>query len=172
MSGRKPKASKTTVILRITEIWRVRLEGAAYLDIAEYIGEASQKAGSPWHLEPGEKPLSRRSIETYIQRVDMLIAESTKASRKRSLVKHLARREHLYAKAVNAGDIRTALAVLHDEAELRDLYPPQRKQLTGKDGAPLIPPPPVQVSEIIIRSREEANTVLAALTAASGLQRQ
>jgi hypothetical protein len=38
---------------------------------------------------------------------------------------------------VNKGDERTALAVLRDLAEMQGLYPPQKRELTGKGGGPL-----------------------------------
>jgi hypothetical protein len=172
MSGRKPKASKATVLLRLTEIWRIRLDGASIIDAAEYVAEQEQLDGSPWKLPEGETPLSRRQIERYVQRADEAIAASTRERRRQALVKRLARREHLYAKAVNAGDVRTALAVEIDIARLRDLYPPQRKQLTGKDGAPLIPPDPLRISEVIVTTRQEADAAIAALSAATGISRQ
>jgi hypothetical protein len=39
------------------------------------------------------------------------------------VARHLAQRQALYARALNAADHRTALAVLADEAKLRGLYP-------------------------------------------------
>jgi hypothetical protein len=123
MKGKKkPKASKATVLLRVTEVYRIRLAGAKLLDVQEYVREQEQTDGSAWKLADGDKPLSEAQICVYIKRADDAIAASTKESRKRSLVKNLARREDLYAKAVNAGDIRTALAVADSEAKLRGLF--------------------------------------------------
>jgi hypothetical protein len=53
----------------------------------------------------------------------LLIAESARATRKQRLRVHVARRKSLYARAVNAADYRTALAVLADLAKLEGLYP-------------------------------------------------
>jgi hypothetical protein len=39
------------------------------------------------------------------------------------LALHFARRDSLYARAINAADYRTALAVLSDTAKLQGLYP-------------------------------------------------
>src|SRR5262249_13567558 len=112
MSGsRKRRASKAQMLLRRTEIWRIRRDRASVVDVAEYVGEQEQAGASPWQLSEGEAPLSRRQIERIVQRVDAMIAVSTKERRRQSLVKQLARREHMYAKAMNAGDIRAALAV-------------------------------------------------------------
>jgi hypothetical protein len=159
-------------MLRVVDVLRIRLDGAKLWDVTEYVTEAEQADGSPWQLADGQTPLTKRQVARYVEKADAIIAESTRESRKRSIAKHLAQRANLYAKAVNAGDVRSALAVLRDEAELRGLYPPSRTQLTGKDGAPLIPPPPIQVSEIIITSRDQADAVLAKLAAESGVPRQ
>jgi hypothetical protein len=48
---------------------------------------------------------------------------SRAGSRKKLLRRHLAQRRTLYARAVNNGELRTALAVARDEAELLGLYP-------------------------------------------------
>ena len=119
---KRPRASKAQVLLRVTEVYRMRLAGAKLLDVQEYVREAEQKDGTPWTLAEGEKPLSEAQICVYIKRADEAIEASTKESRKQSLVKNLARREHLFALAVNAGDVRTALAVADSEAKLRGLF--------------------------------------------------
>ena len=169
MSSRPPrkkaKASKAAVLLRITEVLRIRLDGAAEWDVSEYVREQEQTDGSAWKPRRGEKPLSDRQIRRYIERADALIAASTKESRKRSLVKHLARREAMYAKAMNAGDVRTALAVAQDEAKLRNLYPPKRTELTGKDGRPL----EAVVTTVELTDDERAAAVAAILARAAGL---
>src|SRR5262245_2122580 len=121
MKGKKkPKASNTTALLRVLEVVRIRLDGAKLWDVSEYVREQEQTAGSPWKLAKGDKPLSERQIARYVRRADDTIAASTRERRRQALVKNLARREHLYAKAVSAGDLRTALAVLQDEARLRN----------------------------------------------------
>ncbi len=138
MKGKKkPKASKATVLLRLLEIVRIRLDGAKLWDVCEYVREKEQEDDSPWKLPDDGKPLSQSQIARYVQKADDTIAESTRERRRQSRVKNLARREHMYARAMNAGDIRTALAVAQDEAKLRGLYPAKKTELTGKDGAPL-----------------------------------
>lgn len=133
----KRKASKAQFMLRLTEIIRIRLSGAKEWDVAEYVREQEGTEGSPWRRAENEKPLSRRSIRRYMQKADEVIAASTKERRRQALVKHLARREEMFAKAMNAGDIRTALAVADSEAKLRRLFPAAKHEVTGKDGAPL-----------------------------------
>jgi hypothetical protein len=129
---RKPSASRATVRTRVEEILRIRLDGAEFWDTCEYVREAEAEEGSPWHLAEGDKPLSDSQIRRYIAKADDLIAASCRASRKRLLRRHLAQRRNLYAKAVLQGDVKAALAVLRDEAQLLDLYPSAEAKLAAE----------------------------------------
>lgn len=66
--------------------------------------------------------LKERQLRNLIRRADDLLVERGERSRKRCIAMHFARRESLYARAVNAADYRTALAILMDMARLRELY--------------------------------------------------
>jgi hypothetical protein len=131
--ARKSKATQAEVRLRVLEILRIMLDGAEWFDVCEFVREQEQTAGSVWELKE-RKPLSESQVWRYIQKANREIALSCRTSSKRLLRRHLAQRRNLYAKAVNAGDIRTALAVLRDEAELEGLYPPKKIAPTTPDG--------------------------------------
>ena len=60
------------------------------------------------------------------------MAESSETNRKKQVRVHLARRKSLYARAVAAGDIRAALAVLADLAKMQGLYPSEDDMLKRK----------------------------------------
>jgi hypothetical protein len=128
------KASKATVQARVEDVLRIRLDGAEFWQVREYAREQRQVAGSVWE---SERPLSDGQLWRYIARSDKLIAESCRASRKRLLRRHLAQRRNLYARAVAAGDVRTALACARDEADLQGLYPPKRREVSGAGGGPV-----------------------------------
>jgi hypothetical protein len=128
------KATKAQIRLRIDEILRIRLDGAEFWDVCEYVREKEKEAGTPWTVPEGGKPLSEGTLCRYIGRADKLITESCQASRKKLLRRHLAQRRNLYAKAVSAGDFRTALAAARDEAELQGLYPPKKIAPTNPKG--------------------------------------
>src|SRR5262245_16561978 len=130
----KAPATKAMKRARVEEILRIRLDGAEIWDAREYVREKEAEEGSAWHLKPGEKPLSDSQLWRYLAEADRLIAESCRASRKKLLRRHLAQRRNLYAKAILAGDHRTALAVLRDEAEMQGLYPPRKIAPTTPDG--------------------------------------
>jgi hypothetical protein len=130
----RPKADKALAARRVTELYRIRLDGAEWLDVVEYVREKQAEPGSAWHLEGGATPLSDGMIRKYQQRADALLERSHEKSRKKLLRRHLAKRRNLYAKATLAGDVRAALACLRDEAELLGLYPPAKVAPTDPSG--------------------------------------
>lgn len=107
---RKPKSNNAELLARVEEVLVVRLDGAQFHDVRTY---ASEKG---WGL-------TDRQIREYMHRADELLVERQDRSRKKTLARHHARRETLFARAVNAADYRTALAILDSDAKLRGLYP-------------------------------------------------
>ena len=85
------------------------MDGAAFHDCVTFAAEKG------WGV-------SERQVGRYIAAADELLAERQDRRRRRVVGLHLARREALYACAVNAADYRTALAILSDLARLRGLY--------------------------------------------------
>jgi hypothetical protein len=134
----KHKATKQQTERRVEEFLRILLDGAEFWDIREYVREKEKEEGSAWHLPDGATPLSDSQIRRLAARADALIGQSRERSRRKAIRLHLARRRNLYAKAVLAGDVRSALACLRDEAELLGLYPPKERKLehSGKGPAP------------------------------------
>ena len=107
---KKPgKASRAEVAARVGEVLRIRLGGAAFHDVVAF---AKKKK---WNV-------SERQCGRYLEKADELLAGRSDRKRRRIIAVHLARREALFAKAVNAADYRTGLAVLADLAKLQDLY--------------------------------------------------
>ena len=103
------KSTNAEVAAREDVVVRIRLDGAQYHDIVQYAAE------NGWDVR-------ERQIREYIRRADDLLVERQDKGRRRVIARHLAQRQALYARAVNAADYRTALAVLTDEAKLRGLY--------------------------------------------------
>ena len=132
------KASKAQIEQRVAEVLAVRLSGAQLWDVREYVREKEGEAGSPWELAAGQKPLSDSQLYRYIARADQEIASGCRASRKKLLRRHRARREYLYGLAVNQGDVRAAASVLRDLAELEGVYPLGRVAINdeGDDQGP------------------------------------
>ena len=120
MKARPIRPKKAVVNARVEEVLRIRLDGAEFIDIREYIISQQQTVGSRWE---SAQPLSDSQVRRYQLAADKLIAQTCHSSRKRLLRLHLARRRNLYAKAVSMGDLRVALSCLQDEAALLKLYP-------------------------------------------------
>jgi hypothetical protein len=116
--------------LRIEEILDIRLDAAKEWDIRRYVAEKEAADEAPWKLAEGGNPLSRRQIRNYIREADRRMARSTQATRRRRIARHIAFREKLFARAVNSGDLRTALAILDSLAKLQDLFPSEADKLT------------------------------------------
>jgi hypothetical protein len=143
------KASSAIVRRRVEEVLRIRLDGAEFWDIREYAREKEAEEGSDWHLPEGGKPLSDNALWAYVRKADKLIAESSRSSRKKLLRNHLAKRRNLYAKAVAAADIKTALSVLDSEAKLLGLFPPTKVAPTTPDGEDAYDPGGFSDSEVV-----------------------
>jgi hypothetical protein len=116
------RATDPIIRQRVEDVLRIRLDGAEGWDVRRYVAEQEAAGAAPWTVPEGGKPLSERQIRNYVAAADRLIDESCRQSRKKLLRRHQAQRRNLYARAVNKGDERTALAVLRDLAELQGLY--------------------------------------------------
>jgi hypothetical protein len=117
------KSTKAEVRKRVEEVFKLRLGGAEFADIREY-ARAPEQA---WGVSDGQ-------LWRYIAAADKLVKERFDAKAEHLLARHLLQRRTLYAHCVGAGDFRTALAVLKDEAELEGLYPPQKIAPTDPTG--------------------------------------
>jgi hypothetical protein len=113
------KATKAVIAQRVEEVLQIRLAGAAFPEIVQY---ASEKG---WDVGP-------RQLQNYIRKTDRLLALAREKDRAKLLALHEAQRRLLLNKALEVGDLRTALAVLRDSAQLQDLYPAARVKVETK----------------------------------------
>src|SRR5688572_4876680 len=102
----KKKADTAEAARRVDEVLRIRLDGAQFHDVVQYAAEKG------WGLQ-------ERQIRTYIRRADELLVERQEKNRRRLIARHIAQRETLFARAVNAADLRTALAIADSVAKLQ-----------------------------------------------------
>jgi hypothetical protein len=117
------KSTKAEVRKRVEEVFKLRLGGANFADIVQYASAPEQAWG-----------VSERQIWNYIRAADRLIVERFDAKAPYLLNRHLLQRNQVFAHAMGAGDFRTALAALKDEADLEGLYPPQKIAPTDPTG--------------------------------------
>ena len=128
------RATPSEVLRRVEELLRIRLDGAEFWDVREYVREKEKVPGSAWLLAEGDNPLSDSQMWKYVCRADAEIEKSAYRSRKRLLKHHAAKRRNLYAKAVAMNDIARALACLDSEANLLGLAKPRRHEFSGPKG--------------------------------------
>ncbi len=117
------KSTKAEVRRRVEEVFKLRLGGANFADVVQYASAPEQAWG-----------VGERQIWNYIEAADKLISERFDAKAPYLLNRHLLQRNQVFAHAMGAGDYRTALAVLQDEAKLEGLYPPSKIAPTTPDG--------------------------------------
>jgi hypothetical protein len=118
------KSTKVEVRRRVNEVYNLRLGGAEFADIREYAAAPERNWG-----------VSDSQLWRYVRAADALCLEYFDARADHLRARHLLQRRQLYAHALGAGDYRTALAVLKDEAELEGLYPPQKIAPTDPTGS-------------------------------------
>lgn len=137
--GKRPRANAILTQRRVSELVRWRLDGAERWDVLENVRAREKKGEAPWEVPADANPLSEGTIWSLLTKADREIHDSHSRNRKQLFRRHLAQRRSLYAKAVLAGDLRTALACVKDEAELLNLYPAKvvKGEITGKNGEAL-----------------------------------
>ena len=122
----RPRPRKSTlaeVRRRVYEVLKLRLGGAEFADIREY----ATAPGQAWNVSDSQ-------LWRYVRAADRLCKRHFDAKADHLLARHLLQRRQLYAHAMGAGDFRTALAVLQDEAKLEGLYPPTKIAPTNPNG--------------------------------------
>lgn len=108
--ARKPPEPEAADAARVAEVLAVRLDGAQVHDVVAYA------ASKGWGL-------TEAAAADLVARADALLVRRLDRNRDRALARHVAQRETLFARAVNAADFRTALAVLQDLGKLQAIYP-------------------------------------------------
>jgi hypothetical protein len=108
---------------RVLAVFGLRIGGAEFEDLRQYASAPEQSWG-----------VSDRQLWRYIRAADAICKEHFDAQADHLLARHLLQRRQLFAHCMSAGDFRTALAVLKDEAELERLYPPKKVAPTDPTG--------------------------------------
>jgi hypothetical protein len=107
---KKPAANRAEYNQRVDEVLRIRLDGAQLHDLKAYAAERQ------WNV-------SERQLFRYAKAADALIMRHAEKDREALIVRHVAQRRALYARALNSGDYGTALRVLDSECQLLGLFP-------------------------------------------------
>jgi len=107
---RRVKSTVAVVAGRVDEVLAWRIDGASLAEIRAYAGE------NRWGVSDSQ-------LRKYVAKADRVLRPRRGKTRKTVLALHLARRQSIFARALAAGELRTALASLVDEAKLLGLYP-------------------------------------------------
>ncbi len=114
----KPKrCSAEELKVRVEEVLQLLLAGAGPWDVEQY---AKQKQ---WEV-------TEKTLRRYRRAAEKALKPSIEKRRDKLLTLHLAKLRDLYAKALNNGDVRTALLVLKSEQELMGLCKHDKKERT------------------------------------------
>ena len=109
-------ASKLIIRQRVEQVMKIRLLGALLPDIRNYAQEDDPETGRPWNV-------SDRTLARYVEQSDKLIAESFEPDRPKLFTRGIIQREALFARAMESGDLRTALAIADSRDRLLGLFP-------------------------------------------------
>jgi hypothetical protein len=95
----------------------IMLDGGELHDIREYASSQDNDTGKvPWGV-------SERQLFRYMEQAWQVISDRAERRQDKIVARHLLTRRRLYAKAVEQGDLRLALHVQRDLAELEGAYP-------------------------------------------------
>jgi hypothetical protein len=141
------RSTKAVVRQRVEEVYALRLGGIELHQLRDHA------AAQGWNVSDSQ-------LKKYIGAADELMKERVEKRADVLLARHLLQRRTLFARAVEAGDHRTALAVLDSEAKLERLEPPKLIAPTNPEGtAPYAP---------ALSDGDRAAAVAALLAAARG----
>lgn len=114
--GKPTKAEKQK---RVRAIYELILSGTTRYDMIQY-------GANKWGVKV-------RTVDAYIKAANVEIGNEIAASQRDALATQIARREHLYRRALKAGDLNLALNVSRDETKLLDLYPSTKRVNSNLD---------------------------------------
>lgn len=111
----KPKATSAESEARTHQVLQWILNGASRYVVVRLCAEK-------WGI-------AERQASVYLARAHKLVATSLEADREKEIGLHVAKRDNLYALALETGEFRLALSVVADLAKLRGLYPTEKKSV-------------------------------------------
>ncbi|MBX9681419.1 MAG: hypothetical protein K2X38_21910 [Gemmataceae bacterium] len=137
------------------------LDGAATWDVCEFVAQEEKNPESPWFMQSGEQPRGYAAVMKVLRQAKAVIAAEGIGDREQLLQLHIAKRQAVYAKALEQGDMRAALACLDSEAKILGLFPKEQAR-TGKARAVVnhfnltiveSPKEPLPVAEVVDETR-------------------
>ncbi len=108
--------TKGEIRKRVEQVAKVIIFGGEFADIRQYAAETDDATGRPWGV-------SERQLWRYQQAAYALIEKQAEKTRDKVWARHVQQRRQMFALAMEAGDLGTALSIVKDEADLHGLYP-------------------------------------------------
>lgn len=124
MAKKSQKTIQTKVRNRVEDVLKIILLGGEIHDLREWALE------NKWRVCDG-------TLYRYQAKALDLCRERIEKDHDKLFARHLMQRRTLYARAMEVADLRTALAVVKDEAELQGMYPTAKHEHAGPDGGPI-----------------------------------
>jgi hypothetical protein len=121
------RSSDATVAQRVEDIFGLVVDGQPLRVIRQYVTDSCN-----WEADD-------RTLRRYMRRATTLIEKRSEEACEKARSTAIMRLERLYLRAVSKSDLRTALAVQQEIGRLHGINAPTRAELTGLDGAPLVP---------------------------------
>jgi hypothetical protein len=120
----RSRVTKTELARRVEAVLQLRLLSAEFYDIRR---EAERLK---WNVSDAQ-------LWRYVAKADEAIAQALEKDRGKLIGRAIAQRQALYARCMATADYSTAARILADRDKLLGLYPAEKKEVTGKDGAPM-----------------------------------
>lgn len=114
------KSTKGEIRRRVEQVMKIILFGGEFHDIREYAEQTDEATGRPWGVK-------KTALWVYQQRAYDLIEKQMEPRREKVFARHIQQRRQMFALAMEAGDLSTALQIAKDEADLHGLYPAAAK---------------------------------------------
>lgn len=132
-----PHASDLVVQARVDEFIGRILDGAQFWGLKEFVRAQERVEGSNWFVGPQFTPMHDSTIWDYKARACAAIRAARERDRDKAIDDGLMKRLHWVGKAIEAGDIPTALKCQSDHDKLAGYYPAAPLP-AGLAGTPLL----------------------------------
>jgi len=110
------KSTKAEIRRRVDQVAKIIIFGGEFADIRQYASETDEATGRPWNR-------SDRQLARYQKWAYRLIEKQVEKTRDKVWARHVQQRRQMFALAMEAGDLSTALQIAKDEADLHGIYP-------------------------------------------------
>ena len=99
------KSTKAEIRRRVDQVAKIIIFGGEFADIRQYASETDEATGRPWNR-------SDRQLARYQKWAYRLIEKQVEKTRDKVWARHVQQRRQMFALAMEAGDLTTALQIV------------------------------------------------------------